>query len=91
MDQVSCEDGGARPPTGKMPGLCEPSCDRETWVRLAMAAKAAGIDLDTFTTWSAQAENYSERDVRSVWIIPLVDPTALRPSLVTATTIRRSQ
>jgi len=46
---------------------CDPSCSRDEWVRLAMAAKSAGIDLDTFDAWSAQADNYSERDARSVW------------------------
>ena len=46
---------------------CDPGCARDEWVRLAMAAKAAGLDLDTFDSWSAQADNYSERDARSVW------------------------
>ena len=32
-----------------------------------MAAKAAGLDLDTFHSWSAQADSYSERDARAVW------------------------
>lgn len=36
-------------------------------VCLAMAAKAAGLDLDTFDAWSAQANNYRERDTRAVW------------------------
>ena len=27
---------------------CDPACDRDEWLRLAMAAKAAGVDLDTF-------------------------------------------
>ncbi len=46
---------------------CDPGCAREDWVRLAMAAKAAGVDLDTFQSWSAQASNYDERDARAVW------------------------
>ncbi len=46
---------------------CDPACARDEWVRLAMAAKAAGLDLDTFDSWSAQADNYSDRDARSVW------------------------
>jgi len=46
---------------------CDPGCAREDWVRLAMAAKAAGLDLDTFDSWSSQADNYSERDARAVW------------------------
>ena len=29
-------------------------------------AKAAGLDLDTFDSWSAQAGSYSERDARAV-------------------------
>lgn len=46
---------------------CDPSCARDEWVRLAMAAKAAGLDLDTFDAWSAQGTNYRERDARAVW------------------------
>lgn len=46
---------------------CDPDCPRDEWVRLAMAAKAAGVDADTFHQWSAQASSYSERDARSVW------------------------
>lgn len=45
----------------------DPGCTRDEWVKLAMASKAAGIDLDTFDAWSAQAPNYSERDARAVW------------------------
>jgi putative DNA primase/helicase len=46
---------------------CDPSCVRDEWVRLAMAAKAAGLDFHAFDTWSAQADNYSKRDTRAVW------------------------
>jgi putative DNA primase/helicase len=46
---------------------CDPDCTRDEWVRLAMAAKAAGVDADTFHQWSAQASSYNERDTRSVW------------------------
>ena len=35
----------------------DPGCTRDEWVKLAMASKAAGIDLDTFDAWSAQAAN----------------------------------
>ncbi len=45
----------------------DPGCTRDEWVKLAMASKAAGIDLDTFDAWSARAPNYSERDARAVW------------------------
>ncbi len=46
---------------------CDPSCARDEWVRLAMAAKAAEVDFDTFDSWSAQADNYNARDARAVW------------------------
>lgn len=46
---------------------CDPSCARDEWVRLTMAAKAAGVDFDTFDSWSAQAHNYNARDACAVW------------------------
>ncbi len=46
---------------------CDPGCDRETWVRLGMAAKAAGLDFSTFDEWSSRAESYREQDARAVW------------------------
>lgn len=43
-------------------------CPREEWVRLAMAAKAAGLDADDFVAWSRGAPNFkSDADCRSVW------------------------
>ena len=42
--------------------------DRDTWVRHAMSAKAAGIDFEEFHNWSAGAGNYkSEAECKSVW------------------------
>ncbi|QLH50483.1 MAG: AAA family ATPase [Candidatus Accumulibacter cognatus] len=42
--------------------------DRDTWVRTAMAAKAAGLDFDAWHEWSAAGGNYrNEADCRSVW------------------------
>lgn len=42
--------------------------DRETWVKHAMGAKAAGLDFDDFHNWSATAGNYrNEAECRSVW------------------------
>jgi len=42
--------------------------DRDTWVKIAMAAKAANLDFDEFHRWSRQAGNYkSEADCRAVW------------------------
>ena len=46
---------------------CDPGCSRDDWVKLAMAAKSAGLDLETFDGWSAGAPNYSERDAKTVW------------------------
>ncbi len=46
----------------------DPGCDRDAWVRAAMAAKAAGLDEGDFRDWSASGANYAgDRDVRSVW------------------------
>ena len=43
-------------------------CEREQWVRIGMAAKAAGLTLEDFTQWSAGASNYAgEQDCRQVW------------------------
>ncbi len=42
--------------------------DREFWVRIGMAAKAAGLDFEDFHGWSSQAGNYrNEADCRSTW------------------------
>jgi putative DNA primase/helicase len=40
---------------------------REEWVRVGMAAQAAGLDSDDFNDWSAQAASYDERDARAAW------------------------
>ena len=46
----------------------DPGSDRETWVRVLMAAKAAGVDESAAVAWSAAGPNFiGERDVRSVW------------------------
>jgi putative DNA primase/helicase len=45
----------------------DPECDRESWVKLAMASQAAGLDLEDFDRWSSGASNYSERETRSMW------------------------
>jgi hypothetical protein len=42
--------------------------DRDTWVKTAMGAKAAGLDFEDFHNWSATAGNYrNEAECRSVW------------------------
>ena len=46
----------------------DPGTDRDSWVRHAMSAKAAGIDFEEFHNWSAGAGNYrNEAECRSVW------------------------
>jgi hypothetical protein len=40
---------------------------REEWVKVGMAAHAAGLDFDVFNDWSSQAGSYNERDARDVW------------------------
>jgi len=43
-------------------------CDRDTWVKLGMAAKDAGLPFGDFHEWSARAGNYQgERDAAAVW------------------------
>ena len=58
--------------------------DRETWVRHAMSAKAAGIDFEEFHNWSAGAGNYrNEAECRSVW-------NSIKEGGVTAASLFRS-
>lgn len=46
----------------------DPSCSREVWIRVGMAAKAAGIDFDDFDRWSSNGDNYKgTRDVQTFW------------------------
>nr|WP_057924377.1 AAA family ATPase [Burkholderia ambifaria] len=46
----------------------DPSRPRDEWVRVGMAAKAAGLPEDDFLEWSAAGSNFGgERDTRSVW------------------------
>ncbi|WP_321899147.1 PriCT-2 domain-containing protein [Paraburkholderia heleia] len=41
---------------------------RADWIRIGMAAKAAGMAEDDFIDWSAQASNFGgERETRTVW------------------------
>lgn len=44
-----------------------PDLPRDEWVKVGMAAQAAGLDFDAFNDWSAQAGNYNERDARDTW------------------------
>lgn len=44
------------------------SVGRDLWLRIAMAARAAGLDEEDFRAWSESASNYAgANDCRSVW------------------------
>ena len=46
----------------------DPGVDRETWVRILMAAKAAGISLEEAIEWSSRADNFDGAgSVKTVW------------------------
>ena len=46
----------------------DPACPREEWVKVGMAAKAAGLTLDDFTAWSSTAPSFSSpKDCAQVW------------------------
>ncbi len=45
----------------------DPNCDRDTWVRLAAAAREAGVTLQQFSDWSSRASNYDAKDTASMW------------------------
>lgn len=44
------------------PDLC-----RDDWVRVGIAARAAGLSFSDFDTWSAGGGNYSASDARDAW------------------------
>lgn len=47
---------------------CDAGCSRDQWLRIGMAAKAAGVAFDDFRLWSEEAPNYhSEQDCLSAW------------------------
>lgn len=41
--------------------------DRETWVRVGMAAHAGGLSFDDFDGWSAGADSYDPAAARDTW------------------------
>lgn len=46
----------------------DPGTNRETWLRIALAAKAANLSLEDFTQWSRPASNFgSDTDCRNAW------------------------
>jgi putative DNA primase/helicase len=46
----------------------DPSCERDTWVHIGMAAKGAGLDFDDFHGWSEKGTNYeNEKSCKATW------------------------
>jgi len=48
-------------------GYIDPGCERAAWVKVAMAAKAAGVEFDAFDAWSEGAPNYTQDGARDTW------------------------
>lgn len=68
MGRREFEPGGARDRALSALQALDPGISRDEWVRVGMAAKAAGLDFDDWHRWSATAGNYSgESDCRAVW------------------------
>ena len=44
-----------------------PDLPRDGWVKVGMAAHAAGLGFDDFDTWSAPADNYNAQACRATW------------------------
>jgi len=44
-----------------------PDIGREDWVKIGMAAKAAGLDFNDFDQWSAKGAKYKQADARDTW------------------------
>ena len=49
--------------------LCSLPADmpRDQWVKIGMAAHAAGLSSDDFDKWSAQADSYNAQACRATW------------------------
>lgn len=46
----------------------DPGSARSQWVKVGMAAKAAGLTVDEFISWSSTADNFAgARDCHSIW------------------------
>jgi KaiC/GvpD/RAD55 family RecA-like ATPase len=59
----------------------DPGTNRDTWMRVAMAAKDAGLTLNDFTEWSRPAANFgSDRECATLW-------NSITPGAVTAGTL----
>jgi hypothetical protein len=45
----------------------DPNCDHDTWIRIMMGSKNAGIEFEQFTLWSQGGDNYNAADCRYAW------------------------
>lgn len=44
-----------------------PDISRDEWIKVGMAAQAAGLAFDDFNDWSAQAANYEQSAASDAW------------------------
>lgn len=45
----------------------DPNMPRDDWYRVCAAARAAGLEFDSFDQWSANGASYNPSDCRSTW------------------------
>ena len=45
----------------------DPNMPRDDWYRVCAAARAAGLEFDSFDQWSASGASYNPSDCRSTW------------------------
>lgn len=45
----------------------DPAIPRSDWIKVGMAAHAAGLDFADFDSWSSTADSYDAKDCRSAW------------------------
>ena len=48
-------------------GYISPDCTHADWIRIAMAAHAAGLSFDEFDSWSAGGKSYSSSASQATW------------------------
>jgi len=48
-------------------GFIDPNLPRNEWVRVGMAAHAAGLSFEDFDEWSSRGESYSAPQCRATW------------------------
>ncbi len=51
----------------KLLRLCDPDCDRKTWVEIGMALKGIGVSYQVFEDWSRDSDKFDARDCETQW------------------------